>query len=236
MAWFKVDDRLAFHPKVMQAGNSAMGLWVRAGSYSAQFETDGRLTFAELSPLGARKRDIDRLVNVGLWEYVDGGVRFRDWADYQPTKAQKDAEREATNKRVKRWRERDRNGVTNGDGNGSETLPRPVPSRPDPLNTTSNEVVSRETRLSEAWAPTAEHIKRATELGLDLVTQVEKFRAHAQEKDRRAKNWNGAFTRWLINAGEYAQRDGMTQKKQPTADPYAYLEVSPKLPRGGSNG
>ena len=37
------------------------------------------------------------------------------------------------------------------------------------------------------------------------------LRAHAEEKDRTAKNWNGAFTRWLINAAEYAQRDGRPQ-------------------------
>ena len=34
-AWFKVDDNLALHPKVLGAGNAAMGMWVRAGSWSA---------------------------------------------------------------------------------------------------------------------------------------------------------------------------------------------------------
>ena len=41
MAWFKVDDKLAFHPKVLTAGNTAIGLWVRAGAWSAdQLQTD----------------------------------------------------------------------------------------------------------------------------------------------------------------------------------------------------
>lgn len=34
MSWFKVDDHLAFHRKTLAAGNEAMGLWVRAGSWS----------------------------------------------------------------------------------------------------------------------------------------------------------------------------------------------------------
>ena len=41
MSWFKVDDQLAFNAKVVAAGNEAMGLWVRAGSWSAAQLTDG---------------------------------------------------------------------------------------------------------------------------------------------------------------------------------------------------
>lgn len=212
MAWFKVDDGLAFHPKVIAAGNAAMGLWLRAGAYSAKFETDGRLKFAELSPLSCRKRDIDRLVEVGLWERVDGGIRFKDWADYQPTKAQKDAERAQTRERVNRFR----NGVTQpfvteGVTEGVTVLPsRPVPTR----TSTSNDVLApptpsepRNVRLPKDWEPTKEHQERALNAGIDLNVELEKFKAHAGENDRHAKNWNLAFTRWLINAGEYAKRD-----------------------------
>jgi len=44
MPWFKVDDTLAFHAKVVAAGNAAMGLWVRAGAHSMQQLTDGFIT------------------------------------------------------------------------------------------------------------------------------------------------------------------------------------------------
>lgn len=66
----------------------------------------------------------------------------------------------------------------------------------------------RSSRLPNDWAPTASHIERAKDAGLDLIKEVEKFRAHAEENDRTAKAWNSAFTRWLINAEEYARRDG----------------------------
>lgn len=36
MPWFKVDDTLALHGKVVAAGNPAMGLWVRAGHNAYQ--------------------------------------------------------------------------------------------------------------------------------------------------------------------------------------------------------
>lgn len=74
--------------------------------------------------------------------------------------------------------------------------------------TTEGGASSRNSRLPQDWSPTASHIERARDSGLDLIAEVEKFRAHAEENDRTAKSWNGAFTRWLINAEEYARRDG----------------------------
>ena len=41
MPWFKVDDKLHDHRKSRKAGRSAMGVWVLAGSWSMDNETDG---------------------------------------------------------------------------------------------------------------------------------------------------------------------------------------------------
>ena len=35
MPWFIVDDSAHSHPKLIKAGNSAVGLWMRCGSYAA---------------------------------------------------------------------------------------------------------------------------------------------------------------------------------------------------------
>ena len=59
-------------------------------------------------------------------------------------------------------------------------------------------------------------IDKFKDAGLNPGSELEKFRAHAEEKGRTAKSWNAAFTRWLINAAEYATRDNPTQTKQPT--------------------
>lgn len=85
MPWFKVDDQLATHPKVARAGLAAMGLWVKAGSWSAQHLTDGHIPADVLVVLGARRVHADALVKAGLWEADSDGWRFRDWFDYQPT-------------------------------------------------------------------------------------------------------------------------------------------------------
>ena len=58
----------------------------------------------------------------------------------------------------------------------------------------------KETRLPKSWAPTAEHVIKAKELGLNLTEQVEAFRSHAETHDRHAARWNAAFTTWLKKA------------------------------------
>lgn len=94
MTWFKVDDSLAFHAKAVAAGNAAMGMWTRGGAWCAQQLTDGHVP-AHMVPALGSKGQATALVNAGLWTRVDGGYRFHDWLDYQPTAAEVQADRTA---------------------------------------------------------------------------------------------------------------------------------------------
>lgn len=84
MPWFKVDDHLATHPKVIHAGNAAMGLWVRAGSWAAQHLSNGHIP-THVLPLLGKRSEAAALVSAGLWEARSDGWWFRDWNDYQPS-------------------------------------------------------------------------------------------------------------------------------------------------------
>jgi hypothetical protein len=106
MAWFKVDDNLSTHMKVVCAGNEAMGLWVRAGSWAAQHMTDGFVPTPVLTLFAAPTELADTLVSCGLWKAVDGGYAFNDWLEFQPSREQVLSERNASRERVKRARER----------------------------------------------------------------------------------------------------------------------------------
>lgn len=113
MAWFKVDDQLAFNAKIVAAGNEAMGLWVRAGSWSAAQLTDGfvpehmanamaggskpcgehcghgkQIANGMAKPCGAIS-----LVNALLWDEVEGGYQFHDWLEFQPSGQEEKARR-----------------------------------------------------------------------------------------------------------------------------------------------
>lgn len=106
MTWFKVDDSLDFHPKVIAAGNAAMGLWVRAGAYCARQLTEGFLERSMVQTLGGKPKDAAALVAAGLWEPVDGGYQFHEWEERNPTKERVLADRAAAAERQRRARER----------------------------------------------------------------------------------------------------------------------------------
>lgn len=132
MPWFKVDDALAMHVKAFASGNKALGLWVRAGSWSMQQLTDGHIPSGVVTALGGDWDDAAALVNAGLWHQAGGGYQFHDWAEYQPTREQIEAERAKTRERVEKHRANKRsntvgNGVTNGGGTGAPSRPSPNP-------------------------------------------------------------------------------------------------------------
>ena len=111
MPWFKVDDKLHDHRKARKAGKAAMGIWVLAGSWSMDNDTDGFIPLDVLSRWGNRT-DAERLCAAGLWDRErfqgEDGYRFHDWARFQPsaavTAARKAAEAEAGMRgNHKRW-------------------------------------------------------------------------------------------------------------------------------------
>lgn len=104
IAWFKVDDSLAFHAKVLAAGNAAMGLWVRAGSWSAQQLEDGVVPSHVARVMGGEE-EIAALVREGLWHEVEGGYVFHQWEERQPSRADVLARREAEAEKKRRARE-----------------------------------------------------------------------------------------------------------------------------------
>ncbi len=104
MAWFSVEDNLCLHPKVMAAGNAAMGLWVRAGSWSMQNMTEGHIP-AEVAHMLGTPKDAVRLVKAGLWTVEPEGYRFHQWAARQRSRSKVESDRAASRERQRRLRE-----------------------------------------------------------------------------------------------------------------------------------
>lgn len=83
--WFKVDDGLHSHPKAMAAGQTALGLWVIAGSWSAGEGTGGFVPdfmIPRLSEDGMQSAR--KLVAAGLWSRAKGGYQFHEWNERNP--------------------------------------------------------------------------------------------------------------------------------------------------------
>lgn len=107
MPWFRVDDTFSHHAKVMEAGNSAVGLWVRAGAWSMQQLTDGFIPRHVAKQLGTHS-EAKRLVDAGLWIEKDDGWQFHEWEQRQPSRVQVHADRAAATERQRAARERRR--------------------------------------------------------------------------------------------------------------------------------
>lgn len=138
--WFKVDDSFGTHPKVLSIPRGApriraIGLWTAVGNWCARHLTDGHFPAHMVDELGGTKADTRRLVDARLWETTDQGLLFHDWADWQPTKAAVEAEREKARERMRRARKQrgTSDGVrpNSGRSSGAVTV---TPSRPDPTN------------------------------------------------------------------------------------------------------
>lgn len=104
MPWFKLDDSFHQHPKVVVAGNAAVGLWIRCATYSAQYLTDGYIPNHIVHSYG-KAREVGSLVDVHLWVPTDGGMLIPDYLDYNPSKADVDLARKRDAERKRRGRE-----------------------------------------------------------------------------------------------------------------------------------
>lgn len=146
MAWFKVDDALAFNMKAVSAGNIALGLWVRAGSWSCQQLTDGFVPEAMVAALGGSHDEAQALVASGLWHPVPDGFVFHDWDEYQEPSEKVKERRAAARERMRNVRANKSRTDTERSSEprdlfGGSSL-NPDPTRPDPTLSTSNEVES----------------------------------------------------------------------------------------------
>lgn len=228
MVWFKVDDGAAFHHKVIAAGNSAMGLWVRAGSWSAQQLTDGYVPEHMVTVLGTVVQ-ARRLVRAGLWTEAEGGYWFHDWTenDRNPTRDETLLRRKRDSERQSRRRKNNPpNPEDSQDTDDSPPVTPPVsppvshggcpapPARPvhvSPNGDTSGGARTQATRLPDEFTVTDEMRSWAEIKTPDVPVdyETEKFADYwrAQSGQRGTKrDWVGTWRNWLRKAQEDAGR------------------------------
>lgn len=210
MAWFKVDDRFWSHPKTADLSDGATALWIRAGSWAAGHLTDGRVPVTMLRLFRARRRSADELVAAGLWSIAGDTFVFTSWDEYQPSKAQVEARREATKSRVTTWRDGKRNGVTGALRERNRNAP-PDPTRPDPL-TTPKGVAPRKrgTRIADPFIVTTDMRRWAATSApaVDVDRSTEKFVNHwraATGRNATALDWVAKWRNWLMNDADRNQ-------------------------------
>lgn len=108
MSWLKVSDSLWRHRRTNEVPAAALGLWIRAGSLTADQLDNGYLKAKEIKRyLDGRPREVDALVDAGLWLPVSGGefqFVMHDYHQYNPTAEQVRARRDHDRNRQEEWR------------------------------------------------------------------------------------------------------------------------------------
>ncbi len=144
MAWFRVDDSLADHPKVLRISLTALGLWTKAGAWCAKHLTDGKIPNAAITLLGGNDKLARELVGAELWlEEGNDGYSFHQWAERQPSKAEVIERLEQQRARMQRVRahKQSTNGSTNGArAHAQQALVRITPSHPIPSHPEEREI------------------------------------------------------------------------------------------------
>lgn len=223
MTWVKLDDQFFRHPKARRAGKDGRLLYVTGLAYCTANLTDG-LIHQDALPLVAAEAEVKpstarRLVEVGLWEEVDGGHLVHDYLDFQPSADKVRAERTAAKERMKRKPRPE--PPPKGERTSGEVPPKcddisPSPSHPIPEVPNGTSLGSpngaqpkapkkRATQLPKGWTPNDGHRSRASQIGVgDLDHQADQFRNHHEAKGSTMMDWDAAFRTWLGNIRKFA--------------------------------
>lgn len=141
MTWVKIDQGFARHPKLAQAGPLGMAMQVAALCYCNEYLTDGfvprgiaagllnfegigmRMWHGEIAGGGEDASwdlVVEDLIEAGSWEQVPGGFQIHDYFDFQPSRAQVEAERQ----------QRREAGAKGGQAKAKRTAKRPASDSP----------------------------------------------------------------------------------------------------------
>lgn len=220
MPWFLVDDDLAFHPKAAAAGDAALGLWTRAGSYCSKYLTEGFVSTTALRQLHARPAQVRALIDAGLWVEVDGGYRFHQWEERQPSRE------EVEERRRKRSESGRIGGLKSGQTRAARAVAReasaspeskqvleangeakrnPGQARPGQVQTPLLTLVGRLAVSDARGGPPAEQIQLWQDIAGPGVDLEQEARAYLERHlDRPARDERGAWLGWLRRARSHA--------------------------------
>lgn len=219
MPWFKVDDAFHSHPKVMELSVEAVGLWTLAGTWCANYLTDGVIKESVLHRFGRTSANVRELcaelVDSGLWETVDDGVyKYRNWAEYQPVKDDVEAEREAARERMRQVRARKKPEKRSEDvraniSRSSEEV-RVTPTRPDPIpkGIEGTPAPKRASRINETWMPSKETVEKLSKEfpHIDQKMEHKKFVDHwlaSSGRNATKLDWEATYRNWIRRSAEY---------------------------------
>lgn len=163
MAWLRIDDTFAGHPKMAKLTDRERWVWIRTLCYCARYATNTGAIEAPGEIIGLSPSLLDKLERIGLVDRNGNGVPVvHDWNEYNGKAA---VERDQARERKKRQRDRERDdsrdtSVTERDdeSDGSVTVTSrarahdPSPSRPkEEVANAPSSLPARQKPRDELW-------------------------------------------------------------------------------------
>lgn len=121
--WTKIDDGFFDHPKARAAGKDGRALFFSGLCWASGHRNGGRIATTDL-PLVAAKAEVRgaptarRLVDVGLWEPIDGGWLIHDFLDWNPSPERIDELRQKRAEAGRKGGQQSKPPKSNGEANG----------------------------------------------------------------------------------------------------------------------
>jgi len=99
MGYAQLDDSFWCNPKIVDLPALALRLYVRSISFSSALNTGGAISKGTLRVLDGNAKLAAQLVTAALWDVDGDGWHVHDYAQYNISKAKRDAARENARKR-----------------------------------------------------------------------------------------------------------------------------------------
>ena len=211
-SWWKGEGRLHSHPKVLAAGNAAVGAWVRMCCWCAEYRTDGVIPGYMVRSF-ATEAELGKLLTCGgpnrhglLEPHTPETYQVHDFLDYNPSAAEwahvsAERARAGAAGAAARW-DGKRDGNCHGNRSGkpmADPDPDPDPDS-DPEAEEKSTYAQRQSRkkaMPEGWVPDETRAKLARDLGLDVNSEADAFRDWTGAKGYKYINWQLAFASHL---------------------------------------
>jgi len=91
MAWLRIDDDFATHPKILGLTDRQHRTWINTLCYCARYRTQGQIPATAMHQLGLDTRTLARYLELQLLDRQEGSLTIHDWNDYNrdPTNQQR---------------------------------------------------------------------------------------------------------------------------------------------------
>ena len=209
MSWARFDDDLPFNPKIVSAGNEAVGAWVRMICWSAGHGTNGRVRRSVALLIAGGEKKLASLVKSGLLDINGNDFVVHDFLDFNPSAEEVEAARAARSEAGKRGgirsgeaRRRKRAAKTNQEQSGNEASASFEGSKNE-ANAQASEKQKRsanEAKTNPDPDPVLIQRQRSEESNSPAASQPEPIRLDLQEPRADRRRAPAADVQALISA------------------------------------